>query len=177
MLFDDVNWCLEVINTMLSRRGLNTLKTILEYHAVFCFPIIDYYHNVGFDFEKEPFDDLAVEYIDMYHANDSGNCKLFHDTKNVLAEIQSMGISQVILSASHIKNLNMQISSFGITDYFDEMLGLSDIYAKSKIDIGKDYIMREKISNAVLIGDSKHDYEVAQALNIDCILIKNGHLK
>ncbi|MDR2569759.1 MAG: HAD family hydrolase, partial [Oscillospiraceae bacterium] len=60
-------------------------------------------------------------------------------------------------------------------DYFDELLGLSDIYAKSKIDIGLDYLSRKNAEKAILIGDTIHDYEVASALGIDCVLIPNGH--
>ena len=26
-----------------------------------------------------------------------------------------------------------------------------------------------------MIGDTQHDYEVAQALGIDCVLVANGH--
>ena len=32
--------------------------------------------------------------------------------------------------------------------------------------------MRDKI---ILIGDTDHDYEVAQNLKIDCLLISHGH--
>lgn len=59
--------------------------------------------------------------------------------------------------------------------FLDEMLGISDIYAKSKIEIGLDYISRKNVSKAVLIGDTKHDYEVAKSLGVDCVLIPNGH--
>jgi len=86
-----------------------------------------------------------------------------------------MGITQIILTASKMCNLQSQMSEFEITKYFDELLGLTDIYGKSKIDIGLDYMKRNHISKAVLIGDSRHDYEVAQALGADCILIPNGH--
>jgi len=174
-LFDDINWCLEVINTLLSKRGMKTLRNIPEYHAVFCFPIIDYYKKIGFDFNIEPFEDLAKEYIELYHSNKSGNCKLFPGTEETLSEIRYMGITQVILSASKMNNLLSQMSEFDIAVYFDELLGLTDIYGKSKIDVGMDYKKRSNISNALLIGDTKHDYEVAQALGVDCILIPNGH--
>ena len=30
-------------------------------------------------------------------------------------------------------------------------------------------------SKVLLIGDTIHDYEVAQGLNTDCLLISNGH--
>ena len=174
-LFNDVNWCIEVLNTMLSKRGLETVASVSEYHDVFCFPIIEYYKKVGFDFNKEPFEDLAVEFIELYHSNDTNKCKLFQSVEEVLSDIKKMGITQVILSASKMNNLESQISNFDIKGYFDELLGLDDIYAVSKIAVGREYVIRNNISNAILIGDTVHDYEVAGAIGVDCILIPNGH--
>jgi len=174
-LFDDVNWCMGVINTMLAKRGIQKLHGIADYHDVFCFPIIEYYRNVGFDFECESFEALAAEFIALYHSNKSGNCKLHINAETALSSIFESGVSQTILSASEINILMSQVSEFDIAGYFDEILGISDIYAKSKLDIGQDYIARKNIKNAVLIGDTKHDYEVAMTLGIDCILIPSGH--
>jgi len=174
-LFNDVSWCLEVLNTMLVKRGIKRLGDISDYHNVFCFPIIEYYQNVGFDFNLESFESLAAEYISLYHSNKSGGCKLHPNAVAALDSIFQSGISQTILSASELNNLMSQVSEFDIIKYFDEILGISDIYAKSKVDIGLDYIARKNIKNAVLVGDTKHDYEVATALGIDCILIPNGH--
>jgi len=174
-LFDDVAWCIKVINTMLAKRGIATLRNVADYHNAFCFPIIQYYKNLGFDLKSEPFEDLAAEYISLYHSDKSGNCGLYPDTLTVLDYIRKNGITQTILSASETSNLLSQIDEFHISHYFDEILGLSNIYAKSKIDIGLDYIARKGVSNAILIGDTKHDYEVANALGADCILIANGH--
>ena len=174
-LFDDVDWCIEVLNSMLSKRGFNTVAGITEYHAVFCFPVIDYYRNVGFDFKKEPFEVLAAEFIEKYHSNDRKKCGLFPGASDVLSDIKSMGIPQVILSASKMDFLEMQVNYFDIKDNFVELLGLPDFYAVSKIDVGLEYIKRKNINHAVLIGDTKHDYEVSAALGIDCILIPNGH--
>ena len=174
-LFDDVDWCIEVINMLLSKRKMKTLDSISEYHAVFCFPIIEYYRRIGFDFDAESFEDLAEEFIALYHSNNSGNSRLFSNAEDTLDLVQKMGITQIILTASKKCNLLSQMSGFEISGYFDALLGLTDIYGKSKIEIGLDYIRQNNIENAVLIGDSLHDYEVAQALGVDCILIPNGH--
>jgi len=176
-LFNDVDWCFRVINSMLSKRGIKTLQGIDEYREAFCFPIIQYYINVGFDFSIEPFEVLAKEFIALYHSEKSGNCKLYPNSEATLESLHKKGISQIILSASEKGNLLSQISEFDITKYFDEILGISDIYAKSKIDIGLEYLSKNDIEKAVLIGDSVHDSEVAKALGVDCILIPNGHQK
>jgi phosphoglycolate phosphatase len=67
------------------------------------------------------------------------------------------------------------MSEFNIEGYFDEILGLPNIHAKSKIDIGSEYMTRKSIKDALLIGDTVHDFEVATSLGVDCIIIPNGH--
>ena len=145
-LFDDVNWCISVINFMLNKRQLKTLDSVEEYQEVFCFPIIKYYQNVGFDFNNESFETLANEYISLYHMEKSGNCRLHKNALPVLKALWDRKIAQVVLSASETSNLLSQMSEFHINHYFEEILGLSNVYAASKIDIGHDYLTRNKIN-------------------------------
>lgn len=174
-LFNDVKWCFKILNTMLAKRGLRIIDNISEYKNIFCFPIIEYYIKAGFSFEKEPFDEIAKEFILLYHSKNSGNCSLYTGAEEVLKVISNKHISQVILSASEIGNLLSQVNCFNIKGYFNDILGISNIYANSKIEIGLDYIKRNKAANAVLIGDTVHDYETAKAMGTDCILISAGH--
>ena len=156
-LLDDTTHCMEVMNEMLRKRSMPMMNSIADYHQAFVFPIAQYYKNVGFDFEKESFEELAMEFIDGYHADKTGNSPLHSGVENLLKTINDMGITQIILSASKQENLWLQVGEFPIQHYFDEMLGLSDIYAKSKVDIGLNYIENSNVEKAVLIGDSTHD--------------------
>jgi len=174
-LFDDVAWCVKTVNQLLAKRGIKAFENAAEYRDVFCFPVIAYYRNVGFDFEKEPFEAIAKEFIRFYHSDKTGNCQLCSNADVVLEAIRKRRIEQVLLSASEIGNLLSQINEFDIPHYFDEILGLSDIYAKSKVEIGIDYMNRKRVESAVLIGDTVHDHEVAKALGADCLLIASGH--
>ncbi len=67
----------------------------------------------------------------------------------------------------------------GIYDYFNDIIGLNNIYAKSKIEIAKnffnDYNQNMNKEDCFLIGDTYHDYEVSTVLNCKCILVNNGH--
>jgi len=174
-LFNDLHWCMEVMNIMLAKRKLRPIPDIEAYHEVFCFPISDYYKNIGFDFIKDPFENLAAEFVEMYHENKSGNCKLQIHTEDILKSIHQNGITQIILSASKRENLLSQLLEFDINHYFDEILGLTDIYAKNKIEIGLDYMFRNNVKEGLIIGDTVHDYELATALGIDCLLISSGY--
>ena len=64
-----------------------------------------------------------------------------------------------------------------MTPYFDRLLGLGDIYAKSKVEVGLAYLQEAGFdpAKAVMIGDSVHDFEVAQALCVGCVLQSSGH--
>ncbi len=174
-LLNDVAWCVEQMNKMLLSRNKRTIDSLDEYRKIFSFPVIDYYRNVGFDFAEEPFEALAGEYIRLYHESKSPSFRLYENTGRVLEHITARGISQVILSASDQAHLDQQISAFRLAGYFKDVLGMPDIYAKGKIDIGKKYIAKAEIGRAVMIGDTTHDFEVSQALGIDCLLVAQGH--
>jgi len=161
---------------MLKKRGAKEILDITEYHNAFCFPIINFYKNIGFDFRLEKFEDVANEFIGLYHSEESIDYwKLHLNAINVLNYFQKINKIQVILSASQITNLLSQVEIFDVKQYFAEILGLENIYAKSKIDIGLKYILQNRVDNGILIGDTEHDYEVSKELNMDCLLIANGH--
>ena len=173
-LLDDVELCFSVINSVLTKRGLQPIKDINAYRDIFGFPVIDYYRRAGFDFDIEPFEIPAAEFIELYHS-DNSRFRLFDSAAKILTAVKKMGMRQVILSASEINNLHSQIGLFGIKPYLDDILAISNIYAGSKINVGQEYIIRNKIENAVIIGDTVHDYETAKSLGVDCILVANGH--
>jgi len=173
-LFDDVSACVEAMNIMLGRRGLPQLESVAAYRSLFGFPVQDFYRRLGFDFSKESFADLSAEYNPIYHQLAS-QAHLFPGAEETLKAIKRGGMRQVILSATQLDNLISQMSPFGVSGYFDEILGLPDILAASKIELGKQYIARVKPQRTLLIGDTVHDKEVADALGADCVLIAAGH--
>lgn len=174
-LLNDLDWCRSCVNHMLSARGLPILPTRAAYHQVFCFPVQDYYQKVGFNFDKEPFADLAQEYMQLYHGGDAQHCGLHAGAIDTLEALQKAGLTQALLSASHQQNLLAQAARFPIAPYFSVMLGVQDIYASSKQALIQKYVQDTKPQKAVLIGDTTHDWEVARAAGVDCLLIARGH--
>jgi len=173
-ILNDVNIGVESANILLERHGLNVLKSIDEYRSVFGFPIIDYYRRLGFDFSKTPYNELAVEWVEIYNSL-SDKAFLYEGVTQLLTLIKNSGTKQLILSATELKMLTKQLKSLGIYGYFDEVLGTGDIYAYSKKDIAINWANKISPNNPVLIGDTVHDFEVANAAGFDCILIANGH--
>lgn len=174
-LLNDLDFCISTINTLLERRNLKLL-TPDSYKACFSFPVKDYYQTIGFDFNKEDFEIPAKEFIDIY---DHGvkNCSLHYSAIQTLNYFKEKGIRQFVLSAMKEDMLKQTLKQQGIFEYFEGVAGLSDHYAVSKIERGQQLIEKYNINKqtTTIIGDTIHDFEVAEQLNINCILVADGH--
>ena len=53
------------MNSILQQRNMETI-TIEKYREIFGFPVKDYYIKLGFDLEKEPFEESGLEFIKKY---------------------------------------------------------------------------------------------------------------
>ena len=174
-LIDDAWLAIEVMNEMLGQRNMK-LVDIDYYRYVFDFPVKDYYAKLGFDFSQEAFEIVGNEFITRYDDRHF-ECKLRPDAIECLKKINNSEIDQFVLSARNHKQLNEEMEFFNIHHHFKTFSGLSHNYAHGKIELGQQLIENENIrtDSAIMIGDTTHDYEVAQALGIDCILIEGGH--
>lgn len=174
-ILDDFTLCLGAINLMLARRRLPVL-TAAQYLDIFDFPVQDYYRQVGFDFDREPFPILATEYMAIYQPASMG-CPLRRNIVATLADLRSQGIQQVLLSATKRDFLCRQTDHFGLTGFFDAIIGLDDILGRSKMDLARDWYGRQffEPGETLLIGDTTHDFAVANALGCGCLLVSGGH--
>ena len=175
-LLDDVNACVDAMNIMLEKRNMSFLD-IEKYKQIFTFPVQNYYKTLGFDFEKEPFEDLSVEYIDLYKQY-AINSPLQKGATEVLSSFKDKGYKKVILSASEQNALCAQVEEREIASYFDSIIGLDNIHARSKLHNALHYLHHAGIypEQITFIGDTYHDFEVANAIGCKCILVKNGHM-
>jgi len=174
-LLDDIDLCISAINRLLAKRNLALLNTV-KYREVFSFPVKNYYEEVGFDFAREPFEIPAQEFIDIYN-REVFSCGLHQGAKKILEHFHQSGKQQIVLSAMEQTALETTLHHHQIDEYFDEISGLNNHYAASKLENGKALIKRWKLNpdGICLIGDTVHDFEVAQSLGCQCILIADGH--
>jgi phosphoglycolate phosphatase len=174
-LLNDVELCISSVNSLLKDRNLPQINT-KKYKEVFSFPVKEYYKTLGFDFETEDFSVPAHQYIDLYYAG-FDSCLLKKNTVEVLTHFREKGIRQFVLSAMEHEMLEKTLKIKGIFHFFEGVAGLKDHYAVSKIDVGKQLILDYGINreNTLMIGDTTHDFEVAEQLGIKCILIADGH--
>ena len=175
-LLDDVELCVDALNRLLQQYGYPQRYDRDQYRAIFGFPIEEYYIRAGFDFSRHSYAELAQKYMEDYVPASSA-CPLADGAIDALEAFKAAGLRQVILSASKLDTLHSQTDERGVTGYFDRLLGLDDIYAKSKVEVGLAYLKEAGFdpNKAVMIGDSVHDFEVAQALGVHCVLQCGGH--
>lgn len=174
-VFDDVDICVECENETIKHFNLNREPlTKEEYLNIFTFPVKEYYHRVGFDFIEHSYEEIGDYWFKLY-SKKQANCKVFDGVEEMLIKSHELGYKNILLSVSSLEELKKQIKQFGIDKYFDEVLGIDNIYANSKVDIGLKWIKDKDPSDCLMIGDSLHDKDVADAMKVKCILVSRGH--
>jgi len=174
-LLNDKWLCINSINTILRQRNLPLLDEE-RYSEIFCFPVKKYYEAAGFNFQLEPFEKPAMEFIQLYDSRKK-ECHLQGGATAALAWFAQMGCSQYLLSASETGVLEEMTEFFGITQYFSDIKGLDNHYAHGKEDLGLELLkaLQAPPESIVLIGDTAHDQDVAKRMGIASIICTNGH--
>jgi phosphoglycolate phosphatase len=174
-LLDDAWLCVEIINELLHKRGLPIL-TRERYQEVFGFPLKDYCRRLGFNLEKESFEQISDEFVSLYEQRRL-ECQLQPNAVEIFTAVQQARRQQSILSAYQQQALEKMVKYFHLEGFFTQVLGVDNCYGDGKIERGRRWL-RELPCTAdeiVLIGDLVHDSDVAASLGIDCILIPSGH--
>lgn len=171
-IIDDVGVALNAVNQMLRERHYPEI-TLQRYRELMDTPIIHFYEPI-FELEKYPFEEIADEFQCLYQ---NGNPQPYSVITNLLQQFQEQGRHQIILSSSEQQSILSSLDVLGIHKFFDAVLGADDIYAQSKVERAVDYLRQKQISpeQCILIGDTVHDYEVADSMGIACVLLSCGH--
>jgi phosphoglycolate phosphatase len=174
-LWDDTSLCTEINNHMLQRRGLPEID-ISVYQDKLCFPVDQYYCQLGFNYATDPYNVLAEEFIAEYTER-RYECGLHDGAHELIAELKEREIPQSVLSAYQQDTLVESVDYFKLTPFFDSIIGLNDIYAAGKVENGLKYIEQLEIDpcSVLFLGDTIHDFEVADAMGVKCVLIAHGH--
>ena len=173
-VFDDVEAGMVSTNIMLAERGLPVIDGEDAYREIFDFPIKEYYRRLGFDFSVEPYEYLAPLWVDIYNEK-SKDAETVAGVRETLARVRELGIKQVIFSATETAMLTRQLTGLGIIDYFDEIIGLDNIHAESKLHLAAKWREANPEARLIYVGDTIHDAENAKVLEADCLLFAGGH--
>ena len=177
-LLDDTGACIGALNEMLARRGLEPISVDF-YRKHFAFPVRSFYESIGVKLENEDWNRLAREYHDEYHARPA---QLARGTFAALERVKGMGEGQSILSALRQDMLATDSAKFGVAGYMHRIWGSDNLDGGSKLESARrffnalveDGVVKGDLSDAVMIGDAIHDWEVASALGVKCVLFSGG---
>ena len=175
-LLNDAWLFVDVMNSILKNRNMDTI-TIDRYREIFGFPVKDYYIKLGFDLEKEPFQKSGLEFIFAYEKR-RYEASLYPQVIPLLTKLLTKKISHSILSAQYQPLLDDLTEFYNIRKYFIRINGLDDHSAHSKVEKGIEWMRELELlgdQEVLLIGDTGHDYEVANAIGADCLLLSHGH--
>lgn len=171
-IIDDVGVAWNAVNQMLRERDYPVI-TLQRYRELMDTPIIHFYEPI-FDLEKYPFEEIADEFQRLYQ---QGAPQPYGAVPDLLQQFWEQGRHQIVLSSSQRQSIMASLDALGLHKYFEAVLGADDIYAQSKVERAMEYLQREQVApeQCVLIGDTLHDYEVADSMGIDCVLLASGH--
>ena len=174
-LVDDLGLNVDIVNSMLAQRGMAPV-TRDRYRQVFTFPIQDCYAKIGFDFDRESWEELSLEFIRSYKSG-WHQSKLHPDSRAILEYVRASGRTQSVLSANQQETLREYVATFDLVHLFDHLVGLDHIHATSKLDEGRRLleVLPHDAAEVLLIGDTLHDAEVADAVGVDCVLVAHGY--
>lgn len=174
-LLDDARFCVGIINGMLSRRNLPGIS-VEFYMAVIEFPVINYYCKLGFDIEKETFENISDEFVSSYQAGWK-RCTLHHGTLDMMTALADAGVGLSVLSASKSGHLFEQLRYFGLDKRLDSITGADNHHGHGKRDIARSHTasLSAESQRTLFIGDTAHDAEAAAEAGCQCLLVSFGH--
>ncbi len=174
-LLDDVQFCVCIINEMLSRRNLSGIS-VEFYKAVMEFPVIHYYSKLGFCLQEEAFETISDEFVSSYQAGWK-RCELQQGTTDTMAAFADAGVGQSVLSASKSSHLFEQLRHFGVDKRLIFVTGADNHHGHGKLDIARSHIalLGTDPRRTLFIGDTAHDAEVAAEAGCQCLLVSFGH--
>ena len=174
-LLADVDLAIEIMNELLNDFGLPLLDRP-RYQALFDFPVRRYYDRLGFGPEHGTFEELATRYIAVYDQRVE-DCPLHDEVAEVLEAFTGRRVRNCVLTAARQTSVEHLLKRYGLRAAIGDVLGHVDDYAESKEHLGARWMADSGVApeHTILIGDTVHDFEVAQALGVRCVLVSHGH--
>ena len=174
-LLDDVPAAVNALNRMLVKRGASPIS-IAHYRSHFGFPVRPFYAELGVDLDRWNWDEICEDFH-SYIAEEPQSIR--EDAVVSLQLAKGHGFSQCVLSALRQDLLERSLEKNGLMGFFDLVYGVDNLDGASKLQRGHELVaaLGAGVENAIMIGDTLHDAEVAKALGVDCVLVSCGHQK
>lgn len=174
-LLDDTWLCCEALNQILAEEKRTPLDPH-RYRQIFEFPAIKVYEKLGFTTDQLTFESLSARFMAAYEKK-KAQCQLHAQARDLLKHLSHCGLTHSILSAYEHRLLHQTLSEHKLSDIFIKTCGSGDIFAGSKEHRAKNHLhdLSLQPEEVIYLGDTAHDFEAAQAMGTDCILIAHGY--
>ncbi len=174
-LLNDSQICIDAMNRMRKKYQYQPIDRNM-YEETFDFPVENYYRNIGWDFQKHPFRDIGIEFME-YYEHDIYEAKIQKGAQKVIEKLENDGKQQFLVSAMENGLLHKLTKFYGVKSWFDRVQGIEDHYGNGKAHLFESLIQKYGLApeNILMMGDTLHDAEIAAELGIDCILLYSGH--
>lgn len=174
-LLNDLSFTVGIVNEIIEPH-IGKKLSLDEYRTVFRFPVIEYYKEIGVDFERESFETLTKKFITNYN-NGIKKERLHNKATDVLFQVNYLRRKQYILTAAFKSDVLELLDYYNLSRVFKAVEGLDHYKGDSKLNRGFDLLNKNEIDkrSTVYFGDTLHDAEVAAKLGVDCYLIPSGH--
>lgn len=172
-ILNDTPVAFEATNILLERYGYKTI-TLEYYRDNVDTPIVNFYSKI-FDLSKQSMDILDDEWCVLYNQL-SNKINLHVGIGRLLEKLSEQGLHQAVLSAFKTEEITKFADKFSVKHYFKSVLGTDNIAMESKTLRGSKYMQEHNLmpEDTLYIGDTVHDYETAEGLGVDCVLLSIG---
>ena len=150
------------------------LITLDYYRDNLRFPLTPFYENLGALTKEREFAQIEVDFYDHYSTKFEIEVKLHDRVTEILDRAAELRVEQSILSARNHRGLLEEVEHFGLSGYFSKVQGATEGEDKGKLSYASSVLSGHDPKEVVMIGDTIHDFEIADALGIHSILIAKG---
>lgn len=173
-LFDDAEVCRLTMNQVLAEHGHPEIPDLQAYRQVFRFPIRSFYADLGID--DDAYACAADRYIELLRES-IVDAALHSGAQDTLQRLAARGLRQILASATVGATLHAQMRPHGVHGAFSDVLSIDDAYDASKRDVIASWLETARIPPArvVMVGDTNHDLEIAEALGAQFVHFTGGH--
>jgi phosphoglycolate phosphatase len=174
-LLDDLDSCVATLNVLRAARSLAPM-TRAQYRASFGFPVRAFYEATGFDFSTHDYLALSRDFIAEYRRR-ADEMTVAPGARLALAQLAAVGITHLVVSAMEAGLLGEMLAEHGLLPSLRGFFGTRDHGAGSKVALGVEAMRRAEAEpeTALVVGDTLHDLELAQAIGCRAVLYAGGH--
>ena len=174
-LVNDAHLCVEIVNEILCDRELPPVQHE-DYREYFDFPVSIYYKRLGLPASGSVFEEISHQFIAEYHRRWTC-CNLQSKARETISALASAGVGQSLLSAGKQEHVGSFVEHHDLHSYFSSVSGATNIFAEGKVELGRSHVgeLCLEPSECLMVGDTLHDYDVAQAIGVECLLFSGGH--